>query len=93
MRKPAFCICENKGADQLGGDRADDQRLCFRIMDEIIKFLFWLSFGTVYSPVCIRPGWKPRRQVFLRRGSEDSCSLIKELCDIIIFVICSLFLF
>ena len=27
MRKPAFCICEIKGADQLG-DRAADQRLC-----------------------------------------------------------------
>ena len=29
MRKPAFCICVNKGADQLGGSRAADQRLCF----------------------------------------------------------------
>ena len=23
----------------------------------------------LYSPVCVRPGWKPRRTVFLRRGS------------------------
>ena len=29
MRKPAFCICENKGADQLRGNREADQRLCF----------------------------------------------------------------
>ena len=29
MRKSAFCICENKGADQLRGNRAADQRLCF----------------------------------------------------------------
>ena len=28
MRKPAFCICEIKGADQLQGNRADDQCLC-----------------------------------------------------------------
>ena len=28
-RKPAFCICENKGADQLCGNREADQRLCF----------------------------------------------------------------
>ena len=29
MRKPAFCICENKGADQLHGNCADDQCLVF----------------------------------------------------------------
>ena len=29
MRKPDFCICENKDADQLCGDRTADQRLCF----------------------------------------------------------------
>ena len=30
MTKPAFCICENKGADQLQGNCAADQHLCFR---------------------------------------------------------------
>ena len=35
MRKPAFCICENKDADQLCGDRTADQRLCFRYIDTI----------------------------------------------------------
>ena len=30
MRKPAFCICENKDPDQLRGNREADQRLCFR---------------------------------------------------------------
>ena len=30
MRKPDFCICENKDADQLRGNREADQRLCFR---------------------------------------------------------------
>ena len=29
VRKPAFCICENKDADQLRGYREADQRLCF----------------------------------------------------------------
>ena len=33
MRKPAFCICENKDADQLRGNREADQRLCFRYTD------------------------------------------------------------
>ena len=30
VRKPAFCICENKDADQLRGNCEADQRLCFR---------------------------------------------------------------
>ena len=33
MRKPTFCICENKDADQLRGNREADQRLCFRYLD------------------------------------------------------------
>ena len=28
MRKPAFCICENKGADQLDSNHADDECFC-----------------------------------------------------------------
>ena len=35
MRKPAFCICENKDADQPRGNREADQRLCFRYTDSI----------------------------------------------------------
>ena len=29
LRKPTFCICENKDVDQLCGKREADQRLCF----------------------------------------------------------------
>ena len=36
MRKPDFCICENKDADQLRGSREADQCLCFRYMDSTI---------------------------------------------------------
>ena len=36
MRKPDFCICENKGADQLRGNREADQRLCFRYTDSAL---------------------------------------------------------
>ena len=39
MRKPAFCICENKDADQLRGNREADQRLCFRYSDSMIPLL------------------------------------------------------
>ena len=34
MRKPAFCICENKDAD-----READQRLCFRYTDSTTPLL------------------------------------------------------
>ena len=36
VRKPAFGICENKGAAQLRGNREADQRLYFRYTDSTI---------------------------------------------------------
>ena len=37
--KTGFCICENKDADQLRGNREADQRLCFRHTDSKIPLL------------------------------------------------------
>ena len=37
MRKPVFCICENKGADQLRSNCAADQRLCFHYIDRAMS--------------------------------------------------------
>ena len=78
VRKPAFCICENKDADQLCSNCTADQRLCFRYMDSTIQSLFYLNpkfqvsshFLCLYSPVCVGPGRKPRRPVFSQRGSN-----------------------
>ena len=77
MRKPDFCVCKNKDADQLRSNCAADQHLCFRYTDSTIpllryhnqKFqasshLLWL-----YSPVSVGPGRKPRRPVFSQQGS------------------------
>ena len=76
MRKPDFCICENKAADQLCGNRTADQRLCFRYVYieqtlfylnpkfQVSSHLLWLC-----SPVCVGPGRKSRRPVFSQRGS------------------------
>ena len=36
MRKPDFCIIENKAVDQLRSNCAADQRLSFRYMDRTI---------------------------------------------------------
>ena len=67
--KTCFCICENKGADQLCGNRTADQCLCLRYIDSVIPFpflnqkcqapshLLWL-----YSPICVVPGRKSRTQ-------------------------------
>ena len=39
VRKPTFCKCENKDADQLPGNGEADQRLCFRYIDSTIPLL------------------------------------------------------
>ena len=48
MRNPAFCICENKGADQLHSNNAADQRLCFCY---IVQFLYFLK--QIFKPLAI----------------------------------------
>ena len=79
MRKLAFCIYENKDADQLRGNRVADQRLCFRYIDRTIPLLSKSQIQAsshlvwLYSPVCFGPGWKPQRPVFSQRGSTDLC--------------------
>ena len=52
MRKPAFCICENKDADQLRGNREADQRLCFRYTDTTIPLLPKSSSVVVQLGLC-----------------------------------------
>ena len=62
MGKPKFCICENKDADQLRGNREAHQRLCFRYIDSTIPLLPNQKFQAsshllwLYSPVCVGPG-------------------------------------
>ena len=48
MRKPGFCICENKDADQLRGNREADQRLCFRYIDSTIPLLPKSEISSLY---------------------------------------------
>ena len=40
MRKPDFCLCKNKGADQLCSNCTANQGLCFHYMDSIIPPLY-----------------------------------------------------
>ena len=57
VRKPAFCICENKDADQLRGYREADQRLCFRYTDTTIHLL---SKSENFKPLAILCGCTDR---------------------------------
>ena len=57
MRKPAVCICENKDADQLRGNREADQRLCFRYLDSTIPLLLKSAISNLFpSPEAVQPG-------------------------------------
>ena len=57
LRKPAFCICKNKGADQLHSNCTVDQRLCFRYTDSTIPLLQNLKFQASSHPssVAVQP--------------------------------------
>ena len=57
VRKHAFCICENNGADQLRANRAADQRLCFHYMDSTIPLLPKSEISSLQqSSVAVQPG-------------------------------------
>ena len=57
MRKPAFCICENKDADQLRGNREADQRLCFGYKENTIPLLPKSEISSLWlSPVAVQTG-------------------------------------
>ena len=58
-RKLDFCLCENKGADQLCSNCTADQRLCFRYSDSTIPLLLiakissiWPASVTVQAGLC-----------------------------------------
>ena len=65
MRKPMFCICENKDADQLRGNPEAYQRHCFRYLDSTIHLLSKYESSSLQpssvavQPGCVGPGQKP----------------------------------
>ena len=70
MRKPAFCMCENKDADQLRGNQLcgnceADQRLCFRYTDTTIPLL------SKFKPLAILCGCTARFVSDLVGNPED----------------------
>ena len=65
VRKPAFCICENKDADQLRGKSKLISPFVFAT--QIVQSLYFLNpkfhaschLLWMYSRVCVGPGRKP----------------------------------
>ena len=58
MRKPDFCLCENKGADQIRSNCEADQRLCFPYTDSTIPLLLKSEISSVYpSSEVAKTGW------------------------------------
>ena len=85
MRKPAFCICENKDADQLRGNREADQRLRFCYTDTTVPLLTKSEISSLSpSSVTVQPdlcqtrseipktGFLRTRLIFSKVGGEWS---------------------
>ena len=100
VRKPAFCICENKDADQLRGNREADQRLCFRYSDSTIPLLPLSVIPSLQpSSVAVQPGlcrtWSETPKTgFLRTRLVLSClqrtsKALISLCGCTLMLICS----
>ena len=82
MGKPTICICENKDADQLRGNREADQRLCFRYKNSTLHLLFKSEISsfqpasvTVQLDLC-RTCSETTLLVFPRGGSNNEYSLV-----------------
>ena len=81
-RKPAFCTHENKDADQLPVIHYSNSTSLFFINPKFqaSRHILWL-----YSPVCVRPGQKPRRPGFSQRAHivGDTFYNMLRVCSIL----------
>ena len=69
VRKPAFCICENKDADQLRSNCVFTTRIVQSLYFLYTKLQVSGHLLSLYSLVCVGPSRKPLRPVFSQRGS------------------------
>ena len=77
MGKPTVCIGENKGADQLRGNREDDQSLCIRCSDSTVPLLLKSEFSRFYLfSVTVQVG-------LCRTWSETTCWFSYEAAHVL----------
>ena len=92
MRKSAFCICENKDADQLRKNCTADLRLCFRYMDSTIPLLSkskisnLLPFSVVAQPGFCQTWLETLKTGFLASQLKLPGSPIHVLCGQIVML-------
>ena len=87
VKIPDFCICENKDADQLRGNREADQRLCFRYTDSIIPLLPKSEISSPWpSSVIVQPGlgwtWSESPKMF----SDVAAQIMSFMVNVFFFV-------
>ena len=80
VRKPEFCLCENKGTDQLRSNCEADQRLCFHYTDSTISLLlkceissFWPASVTVQVSLCQTWSETPKTSFLASRLICNDC--------------------
>ena len=72
MRRPAFCICENSGADHC---------LCFHCIDSTPFYQVNLKFRAsshllwLYSPVCVDPVGNPKTGFLMMQLIYHTCCI------------------
>ena len=81
MSKPDFCLCENKGADQLRSNCEAAQRLCFHSTDSMIPLLsksgissLWPSSVLAQLELCQTWSETPK--------TGSSCVAAQLFCDL-----------
>ena len=80
IRKPTFCICENKDADQLRGNHECDQRLCFHFIDSTIPLLPKSEISSLQpSSVAAQPGLCQTRSETRAFVNSQCSSYIKSI--------------
>ena len=57
MRKPAFCICKNKGTDKLRSNRTADRGFCFLYIDSKIPILLKSKTSKPLAIFCGCTAW------------------------------------
>ena len=88
MRKPAFCICENKDAEQLRSNCAADQRFCFRYTDSTIPLLSKSEISSLLpssvvvqaEPVLCKTWSETPKTGFLTRLKWSNSEFCRPIC-------------
>ena len=78
MRQPAVCLCKTKGADQLPGNCAADQRLSYSYIDSTIPLL---PKSEVSSCGCVIPGLCWTWSETLKKGLVVMQLLYEPCCE------------